>query len=415
MELGKYSFGIGDRFAKQGIYQLRGFKEALTNGVMITPVWNKSFREHKIVGSAPGSVRNEADQATTALGWYNDYFVDADHITMDTVGLFTDASDFFTLDVANKINTALGKEDKKKFYDDYKHLIGQHTIDGLKSDFFISQELLMHLGDTYLKAVEEAKLIYDTILQQKRNQEFVVEVSMDEVANPQSPIELYFILYLLSAYKVPVNTIAPKFIGRFNKGIDYEGDSQAFEKEFEQHILLVKHAIKHFNLSGNLKLSVHTGSDKFSLYPIINRLIKKHDVGLHLKTAGTTWLEELIGLAEAESESLLFAKSIYEKAMLRFDELTGPYETVLSIDQNKLPAVEDVSGWSGADFSKALKHQPQENVFNPHFRQLLHTAYKIAAEQNYTFLRLVKANRDLIGHNVYENIYFRHLRPLFLG
>ena len=414
MELGKYSFGIGDRFAKQGIYQLKGFKEALTNGVLVTPVWNKSFREHKTVGSEPISVRIEADQATAEGGWYNDYFVDADHITMETVDRFTESADFFTIDVANKINTVLETQEKDQFLSDYKHLIGHNAIEGFSNEFSITKELLLNLGDTYLKAVEEARLIYDRILQQKRNHEFVVEVSMDEVANPQSPIELYFILYLLSAFKVPVNTIAPKFIGRFNKGVDYEGDLLRFEQEFEQHILVVKHAVKHFSLPHSLKLSVHTGSDKFSLYPIINRIIKKHDAGLHLKTAGTTWLEELIGLAEGEGDGLLFAKSIFQKALDRYQELTDPYDTVLSIDKDKLPAIDTVNGWSGADFSKALTHQPNEKLFNPHFRQLLHTAYKIAAEQQNEFLDLVQDNSDLIGQNVYENIYSRHMSPLFL-
>src|SRR5690606_15818690 len=130
--------------------------------------------------------------------------------------------------------------------------------------------------------------------------------------------------------------------GRFNKGVDYVGDLKQFEKEFEEDILVIKYAIKEFSLPEDLKLSVHSGSDKFSIYPVMQKAIRKHDVGLHVKTAGTTWLEELIGLALAEKDGLALAKDIYAKALGRFDELTGPYDTVLDIDKSKLPSPEKV-------------------------------------------------------------------------
>ena len=84
MELGKYSFGTGDRFAHQGEAQLQGSILAKEAGVELTHVWNKSFREHKTVKSDPASVRKEADEAVKALGWQGQYLVDADHINMDT-------------------------------------------------------------------------------------------------------------------------------------------------------------------------------------------------------------------------------------------------------------------------------------------------------------------------------------------
>src|SRR6185437_16488264 len=133
---------------------------------------------------------------------------------------------------------------------------------------------------------------------------FITEVSMDETDRPQTPHELLIILAALADEKIPLKTIAPKFTGRFNKGVDYVGNLQQFEKEFEEDILVIKEAIKEFGLPENLKLSVHSGSDKFSLYKPIRELIKKHNTGIHLKTAGTTWLEEMIGLAEAGNEAL---------------------------------------------------------------------------------------------------------------
>src|SRR5690606_8322106 len=115
--------------------------------------------------------------------------------------------------------------------------------------------------------------LYAHIAKAKGEDNFVAEVSMDEVNDPQTPVELFFILSALADYHVKAQTIAPKFSGRFNKGVDYVGNLEQFAKEFEQDILVIKHAIKEFGLPDNLKLSVHSGSDKFSIYQPINQLI----------------------------------------------------------------------------------------------------------------------------------------------
>ncbi|MEQ9296926.1 MAG: tagaturonate epimerase family protein [Cyclobacteriaceae bacterium] len=415
MKLGKYSFGIGDRFAHQGQYQLKGFLQALEQGVVITPVWNKSNREHITVGSSPLRVRIEADEAVKQLGWNKDYFVDADHITLDTVDRFIAPSNFFTLDVADKINTPLSPSELALFLSDHQQYLGQLKIEGVEEAFTITEDTLSAIANKFYKAIQEARRIYDSINEQKASQSFAVEVSMDEVEYPQTPLELFFILLLLSESNIPVDTIAPKFTGRFNKGVDYDGDINAFSQEFEQDILVIKHCIKYFKLPKNLKLSVHTGSDKFSLYPVIHNLIKKHDVGLHLKTAGTTWLEELIGLAESEGDGLNLAKSIYQSAMARYDELTGPYATVLNIDREKLPSFGIVDRWSGELFALSLRHNQSDELYNPDFRQLLHTAYKIAAERGHEYLSALTRDSEIIGRNVHENIFNRHITPLFLG
>jgi len=98
MNLEKYSFGVGDRFGHQGKAQLQAVIDAQKDGIEITPVWNKSNREHTTTGTLPGDVRAEADQAVGALAWDRAYRVDADHIGLKNVDLFIDSSDFFTLD-----------------------------------------------------------------------------------------------------------------------------------------------------------------------------------------------------------------------------------------------------------------------------------------------------------------------------
>ncbi len=415
MKLGKYSFGTGDRFAHQGEAQLQGSILAKEAGIELTHVWNKSFREHKTVKSDPSSVREEADVTVKALGWKGQYLVDADHINMDTVDGFVAYSDFFTLDVADYIGKEVSQEEIDGFVSKYAKYIGQLSIPGIDAPFQIDENFLRKIAATFLFAAKEAGKIYRRITELKGNEDFIAEVSMDEVDDPQTPAELFFILATIADAGIPAQTIAPKFTGRFNKGVDYVGDVDQFAREFEEDILVIQHAIKEFGLPKNLKLSVHSGSDKFSIYKPIRELTKKHDTGVHVKTAGTTWLEELIGLAEAGNEGLELAKAIYAKALGRFDELTGPYATVIDVQVDGLPTAEEVNGWSGRKFADTLRHNQSHPDFNLQFRQLLHCGYKIAAEYGDAYFNALDKYKDIIAKNVTENIFDRHIKPLFIG
>ena len=148
------------------------------------------------------------------------------------------------------------------------------------------------------------------------------------------------------------------------RSVDYVGDLAQFEKEFNDDLAVIAHAIARYGLPANLKLSVHSGSDKFSLYPIIRRALQRTGAGLHLKTAGTTWLEELIGLAEAGGEGLALAKEIYTYALEHVDELCAPYASVIDIDRAKLPSASVVNDWRGEQFVNALRHIPGHAEFN---------------------------------------------------
>src|SRR2546425_628322 len=243
LRLGKYSLGMGDRFAHQARPQLQACVMAANQGTEVIPVWNKSNREHLTIGSDPGSTR----------------------------------------------------------------------------------------------AVAEAARIYRHIAGKKGEANFITEVSMDETDQPQTPPELLVILAALADERVPLQTIAPKFTGRFNKGVDYVGDLAQFEKEFNEDLAVIAFAIKQYGLPASLKLSVHSGSDKFSIYAPMRRALARFGSGLHLKTAGTTWLEEVIGLAEAGGNGLAVAKDIYADALAHGDGLCAPYAAVIGIDAKKLP------------------------------------------------------------------------------
>ena len=405
--------GIGDRFGCQGIAQLMAMQKAAEKGIEVAPVWNKSYREHTTIGTEPPSVRAEADAAVATLDWKRPYFVDADHVHLKTIDGFLDSSDFFTLDVAEAIGQAAEAEDIEAFCQQNSRFVGTLEIPGLDVPFTVSERGIRQIAEKFLFAVKEAGRIYRHILTHRPADSFVTEVSMDETDIPQSPVEMFFILSAIAAEGIPAQTIAPRFSGRFNKGVDYVGDVAQFEKEFRADIAVISFAVKTFGLPNNLKLSVHSGSDKFSIYPPINRAIRELNAGLHLKTAGTTWLEELIGLALADEEGLAIAKAIYRQSLDHFDALCTPYASVIDIDKAKLPAPETVDDWDGERFAAALRHDLACADYNPYFRQLIHVGYKIAAQMGSRYTDALKRLSDRIAPHVTDNVYSRHIVPVF--
>ena len=413
MTLEKYTIGVGDRFAHQAEAQLQACVKLAEQGIEVIPVWNKSNREHSFIGSEPQSVFDAAKAAVEALGWERGWHVDADHINMDTVDKYLGCSDFFTIDVADFIGEAPAEGAVAAFVEKHQELIGSVTIEGIDVPFDISREYVEEVAGKYLAAVAEAGTIYRHIEANKGD--FIAEVSMDETDAPQTPPELLIILAALADEGVRLQTIAPKFTGRFNKGVDYVGDLAQFEKEFNDDLAVITHAITAYGLPENLKLSVHSGSDKFSIYPIMGDALRRTGAGVHVKTAGTTWLEELIGLAEAGGEGLTLAKEIYAKALENVDALCEPYASVIDIDSDKLPTAEKVAGWSGDQYANALRHVQEHPEFNQHLRQLLHIAFKLAAKEGARYTDLLKANSEVVGKNVTENLYDRHFKRLFVA
>ncbi|MGB7323714.1 MAG: tagaturonate epimerase family protein [Rubripirellula sp.] len=415
LTLEKYTFGVGDRFAHQAAAQLRAFVQLAEAGVDVTPVWNKSNREHTFVGSQPQSVFDAGKAAVEKLGWGKAWHVDADHIQLKTVDPFLPCSDFFTIDVADSIGKPAPSDEVTAFVDRHPELVGTLNLDGLSAPLEVTREDVQKVAEQYLLAVKEAGEIYRYIAAAKGADNVAAEVSMDETDTPQTPPELLIILAALSDEKIPVQTIAPKFTGRFNKGVDYVGDLDQFKREFNDDVAVLAHAVKAYGLPETLKLSVHSGSDKFSLYPIIRECLQRTGAGLHLKTAGTTWLEEIIGLAEAGGDGLALAKEIYAYALEHVEEFCSPYASVIDIDQSKLPSADEVNAWSGPRMASAIRHIQDNEHFNAHMRQLLHVSFKVAAKHGARYTDMLTANEEIVGNEVTKNIFDRHLRPLFIG
>jgi hypothetical protein len=411
--LEKYSIGVGDRFGQQAGAQLRALIRAEERGIHLVPVWNKSYREHHILHTRPDSVRREADRAVRELDWKASYYVDADHVGTENIEPFLTCCNYFTLDVGDSIG---GPVDPAEVEAGVRELFpggALPSIPGLSGRPGGDGCILRDCIGKYLPAMKEAAALHSRIESARKGAAFVTEISMDETAEAQTVPELAVILALASREGIPLQVIAPKFTGHFYKGIDYVGDVHAFSRCFSDLLAVIRFAVSAFGLPGNLKLSVHSGSDKFSIYPAIRAALKKYKAGVHVKTAGTTWLEEITGLSLAGQAGLETAKAVYRQAYERYDELCSPYAPVLLIDRRRLPLPGAVESWTAEEFAGAVRHDARNPRYNPDMRQLLHVAFKIAAEMGDGFLRLIRESRELIGKQVTDNLYSRHILPLF--
>ena len=414
MTIARFSMGTGDRFGREGVAQVAAFEKIKADGVDVAIVWTKSNREHTIIGTSPADQRAAADAAAATAGWQGQYYVDADHVGLANVDWFIPYCDFYTIDVTNCIGKASTDESRAAFLERNQRLLGSHDVPGASAPIEVTPAVLTKLADRYLFALEESQRIYLHVKAEGGKLDHV-EVAMDESPETQSPADLLVILSEIAFLEIPADTVAIKFSGRFNKGVDYVGDVEEFLAEFRSDVAVIQWAINEFGMKPNLKISVHTGSDKFSLYPGIGQIVRDLNAGLHLKTAGTTWLEELIGLAEGGGEGLQIAKEIYRSAYAMYDELVAPYADVIDIDQAALPSPDEVDGWTSEQYADALRHDQSNPAFDLNVRQLLHVGFKLAAKMGQRYLDALDTYRSDVERNVTENLYERHLRPLFVA
>jgi len=238
---------------------------------------------------------------------------------------------------------------------------------------------------------------------------------MDETDLPQTPVELLIILAMIADQKIPSRRLRRSSPAASTRAWDYVGDVKQFAKEFEEDLAAIAYAVKRYGLPANLKLSVHSAPTNFPSTRRSTTGAKKFNAGVHLKTAGTTWLEELIGLAEAGGNGLAIAKEIYSEALAHMDELTAPYATVIDIDEASCPTAEVVKRLDQRAVHLALRHDQKNPAYNSSFRQLLHVGFKIAAKMGPRYLDALEANEATVAKNVTANLWERHIKPVFLG
>jgi tagaturonate epimerase len=294
------SFGFGDRLGLATPGHIAAVK-----GTGLAPVFaQQSVRENARTGRTPQQVMDDAQRAVEAAKWDAPWGADADHLkTVDDLPAFVSAGyTFFTVDPGAHVDNAadvdslsvLQEKAEGQDWDELSALYLSTNGDKGYGAFDVST-LLDNRSESLLRAlVKYGRAISHTIAMFRRLSElkeaFDFEVSVDETDAPTTPLEHFFIANELTRAGVKFTSLAPRFIGRFEKGVDYIGDLAALDAEMAKHAAVTTHF-------GTYKLSLHSGSDKFSVYPLI---VKHWGSRLHVKTAGTSYLEALRALAVAE-------------------------------------------------------------------------------------------------------------------
>jgi hypothetical protein len=318
------SFGFGDRLGLATSGHIAAVK-----GSGLAPVFaQQSVRENARTGRSPQQVMDDAQRAVDEMEWDAPWGADADHLkTVDDLLPFIQAGyTFFTVDpgayVDNKADTdslaTLKEKARNSNLDQLSELYLRSTEDQAWGVF--DQKLLLQAQVKYGQAIQHTMAMYHRLTQLKDNFDF--EVSVDETDSPTSPLEHFFIASELCRQGVRFTSLAPRFIGRFEKGVDYLGNLTELDAELGKHAAVTAHF-------GTYKLSLHSGSDKFSVYPLI---VKHWGERLHIKTAGTSYLEALRTLAAVEP--VLFER-IWMLALDRYPADRITYH--VSADLEKVP------------------------------------------------------------------------------
>jgi len=378
------SFGFGDRLGLATPGHIASVK-----GTKFAPIFaQQSVRENARTGRTPQQVMDDAKRAVDAAKWDAPWSADADHLkTVDDIPPFVDAGyTFFTIDPGEHVDNAADSDPldvlkrKAATFINWDHL----------SMLYLDQNGEQVWGNFEAVSLQRAMVKYDNAIQHavsmfRRLSEltdaFDFEVSVDETDSPTTPLEHFFIANELTRLGVKFTSLAPRFIGRFEKGVDYIGDLNALDTELAKHAAVTAHF-------GTYKLSLHSGSDKFSVYP----LVAKHWGGrIHVKTAGTSYLEALRVLAKHEPD--LFLK-IYSLGRERYETDKKTYHVSAELD--KLPKTDNLPSLL-EDF---------------HAREVLHVTFGSALTQFGVELKAALVKHDGAYFNGLKKHFDKHLSLL---
>ncbi len=378
------SFGFGDRLGSATPGHI-----AAVRGTRFVPVFaQQSVRENARTGRTPQQVMDDARRAVDAAGWDTVWGADADHLkAVDDLPPFVTAGyTFYTIDPgafvvneADRVDPALLRKrlDKRINWEELASLYLDHNvISGLPA--FDEESLLR-------AAVKYGQAILHTISMFRRLKElraaFDFEVSVDETDSPTTPLEHFFIVNELTRQEVTFTSLAPRFIGRFEKGVDYIGDLEALDVELAKHAAVTSHF-------GSYKISLHSGSDKFSVYPL---LAKHWGDRIHVKTAGTSYLEALRSLAEAEPELFL---RIWRLGLERYPIDRATYH--VSADPSQVPSIKN----------------PMDYLDDFHAREILHVTFGSALAELGAEMRGALANHNDVYQGNLQRHFLKHLELL---
>ena len=378
------SFGFGDRLGLATPGHI-----AAVQGTKFAPIFaQQSVRENARTGRTPQQVMDDAKRAIDAAKWDAPWGADADHLkTVDDIPPFIDAGyTFFTVDPGEHVDNGADTDSldilKQKVsvlgWDELSALYLSGCDERAWGQF--DAESLMRATVKYGRAIQHAVSMFKRL--SELTDAFDFEVSVDETDSPTTPLEHFFIANELTRKGVKFTSLAPRFIGRFEKGVDYIGDLNALDVEMSKHAAVTVHF-------GTYKLSLHSGSDKFSVYPLV---FKYWGERLHVKTAGTSYLEALRVLAKHEPD--LFLK-IYVLGRDRYETDKKTYH--VSAELSKLPTNTD-------DLPSLLE--------DFHAREVLHVTFGSALAQYGVELRAALVKHDDAYYDALKAHFDKHLSLL---
>ena len=395
------SAGMGDRLGLATLGHVRAVRAA---GGKIAPIFaQQSIREMTRTGRTPQQVMDDATWGVFTEGWQDGFGADADHLKTpaDIDTCLAAGFTFFTVDPGAHVDTlpeTASLSELRKLAEMLPDYL-QPRASGLMRRIFdiegrslhFDESILLKAAVKYGRAVAHVAIMYQHLEKSTGARPFELEVSVDETYQPTSHAEHLYIASELKRLGVKWVSLAPRYVGRFEKGVDYIGDLATFEADFAGHAAIARQF-------GPYKLSLHSGSDKFSIYPIAGRLSR----GLvHLKTAGTSYLEALRTIAALNAD--LF-REIYAFARQRYETDRASYH--VSAELGRAPLPEDVKD------PPALLEQ-----FDA--REILHVTFgSVLTEQDGQGQRrfydrlvgLLRANPEAYAANL-EKHFIRHLEP----
>ncbi len=397
------SFGFGDRLGVATPGHVRAAQRVAGAGQGVAPIFaQQSVRENARTGRTPQQVLDDATWGAFQAGWRTSCGADADHLkTPKDVDAFIAAGyTFYTIDPGDRVDdeahtASLAELGVRVDALPWEVLeisqadMGQRYLDRSfdLGDFAVTfdRETLYRAAAKYGRAVAHTARMYRYLAQEMGDKPFELEVSVDETETPTSPEEHIFIASELKRLGVQWVSLAPRYVGRFEKGVDYIGGLEQFETELTKHAAIAR-------AFGPYKLSVHSGSDKFSIYPIISRLTR----GLvHVKTAGTSYLEALRGVAQIAPN---FFREILTLARERYETDRATYHVSAELD--KVPAADALSD---DDLPTLLKQ------FDA--RQLLHVTFGSVLDQfGDRLIETLRRNEEAYA-GLLERHFQQHLSP----
>lgn len=395
------SAGLGDRLGLATPGHVRAVRAV---GGNIAPIFaQQSMREMARTGRTPQEVMDDATWGVFQEGWQKGVGADADHLKSpaDIDICLTAGFTFFTVDPGEHVDNRAESADLGTLRELAENLPAdiRPRASGLLEKSFDIEGLSLHFHETVLlraavkygKAVAHVAKMYRHLDEVAGSRPFELEVSVDETDQPTTHSEHVYIASELKRLGVQWISLAPRYVGRFEKGVDYIGSVAAFEADLAGHAAIARHF-------GPYKLSLHSGSDKFSIYPAAMR--QTHGL-VHLKTAGTSYLEALRTIAAVDislfGEIYAFARGRYETDKLTYH---------VSAELGRTPLPEAVSDWPGL-----LDQFDAREILHVTFGSVLTERNTDGSWRFYDrFIDLLRANQESYANNL-EKHFIRHLQP----